>query len=190
MKNVDNSLWLKPSKSGFTKNEKIKLAIWLLVQNSLFRIIPHKLNFFRVKLLRLFGARIKDNCFIHSSVTIYMPWNLEMDEFSSIDFDSIIYSLNKVKIGKFVSISYKSNVNTGGHDITDPEFGLITKPVIINDGAFIGTEAYISPGTTIGTMTVIGARSVVTKNMADNMICVGNPCIPIKKRIRKDSSYE
>ena len=190
MNNINNSIWLKPSKSPFTKKEKIKLAIWLLIQNSLFRIIPHKLNFFRIKILRIFGGKIKNNCFIHPSATIYMPWNLEMDEFSSIDFDSIIYSLDKVKIGKFVSISYKSNINTGSHDISDPEFKLITKPVIINDGAFIGTEVYISPGVIIGEMTVIGARTVVTKNMPNNMICVGNPCKAIKERIKKENIDE
>ena len=190
MKNVNNSLWLKQSKSPFSKNEKIRLAIWLILQYSLFRIIPHKLNSIRIKLLNLFGAKIKNNCFIHPKATIYMPWNLEMDEFSSIDFDSIIYSLDKVKIGKFVSISYKSNINTGTHDISDPKFRLITQPIIINDGVFIGTESYLSPGVTIGTMAVVGARSVVTKNIPSNMICVGNPCKAIKERIKKENVYE
>ncbi len=180
-------MWLTQSTSPFTKKEKIKLAIWLVIQKTLFRIIPHKFNFFRIRLLKLFGAKIKSNCFIHPSATIYMPWNFEMGEYSSIDFDSIIYSLGKVKIGNYVSISYKTNINTGSHDISDPEFKLLTKETFICDGAFIGTESYLSPGVKIGIMSVIGARSVVTKDMPDEMICVGNPCKPIKKRLKKEN---
>lgn len=186
MNNINNLLWLKPSKSPFTKKEKIKLAVWLLIQNLLFRMIPHKLNFLRIKLLKLFGANIGNNCFIHPHATIYMPWNLEMGEYSSIDFDVMIYSLDKVKIGNFVSISYKVNINTGSHDIADPEFKLVTKQVTINDGVFVGTETYIAPGVTIDTMAVIGARSVVTKNMPASMICIGHPCVPYKKREKNE----
>lgn len=180
-----NNMWLKPSKSAFTKKTKIKLALWLIVQNTLFRWSPHKLNKFRIWLLNSFGANIKTTCFIHAKATIYMPWNVTMGNNSAIDFDALIYSLDKVVIGDFVSISYKVNINTGSHDHSDPEFALITKPVYIKSGAFIGTESYISPGVTIGQMTVIGARSVITKDMPSDMICFGHPCKPYKKREKK-----
>jgi putative colanic acid biosynthesis acetyltransferase WcaF len=177
-----NDIWLKPSKSTFTKKTKIKLAVWMLIQNTLFRWSPHKLNTFRLWLLNVFGADIKSTCFIHSKATIYMPWNLTMGERSAIDFDALIYSLDRVTIGDFVSISYKVNINTGSHDHSDPYFALITKPVTIESGAFVGTESYIAPGVTIGQMAVIGARSVVTKSMPSGMICFGHPCKPYKKR--------
>ena len=114
-----------------------------------------------------------------------MPWNLTMGERSAIDFDVLIYSLDKVVIGDYVSISYKANINTGSHDHSDPHFALITKPVTIKSGAFIGTESYIAPGVTIGQMAVIGARSVVTKDMPSDMICFGHPCKPYKRREKK-----
>lgn len=179
------TMWLKPSKSAFTTKIKIKLALWLLVQSTLFRFSPHKLNKFRIWLLNVFGADIQDTCFVHSKAMIYMPWNLIMGNRSSIDFDVLIYSLDQVIIGDFVSISYKVNLNTGSHDHSDPHFKLITQPVIIESGSFIGTESYIAPGVTIGQMTVIGARSVVTKNMPSDMICFGHPCKSYKKREKK-----
>lgn len=180
-----NHLWLKPSKSPFDNKTKIKLAIWLIINKTLFRLTPHKLSKFRIFLLRLFGAKIGENCFIHQSTTIYMPWNFEMGNRSAIDFDSIIYSYDKVTIGDYVSIAYKSNINTASHDYRDPFFSLTTKSVDIKSGAFIGTDTYISPGVTIGFMTVIGARSTVTKNMPDNYICFGYPCKPYKLREMK-----
>lgn len=182
-----NEMWLQPSKSTFSICIKIKLALWMLIQSVIFRITPHKMNKFRLFILRIFGAKIHKSCFISPKATIYMPWNLSMENNSAIDFDTFIYSLDKVIIGKYVSISYKVNINTGSHDINDPYFSLITEAIVINDGAFIGTESYISPGVEIGNMTVIGARSVVTKNMPDNMVCVGHPCRPIKERIMKEN---
>ncbi len=179
-------MWLKPSRSVFTTKTKIKLALWTFIQGTFFRWTPHKLNKFRLWLLNLFGADIKSTCFIHPKATIYMPWNLTMGERSAIDFEALIYSLDKVIIGDYVSISYRANINTGSHDHSDPHFALITKPINIKSGAFIGTESYISPGVIIGSMAVIGARSVVTKDMPSDMICFGHPCKPYKKREKKD----
>ncbi len=183
-----NTMWLKPSQSALTTKIKIKLALWLFIQNTLFRFTPHKLNKFRLWLLKIFGADIQMSCFVHPQATIYMPWNLSMGNNSAIDFGALIYSLDKVIIGDFVSISYKVNINTGSHDHSDPEFALITKPVRIESGAFIGTESYVAPGVTIGQMAVIGARSVVTKDMPSDMICFGHPCKPYKKREKKNTN--
>ena len=127
----ENTMWLQPSKSVFTKKIKIRLALWLIVQNTLFRWTPHKLNKFRLWLLNIFGADVKSSCFVHPKATIYMPWNLTMGNKSAIDFDALVYSLDKVIIGDFVSISYKVNINTGSHDHSDPYFVLITKPIRI-----------------------------------------------------------
>lgn len=185
----NNSMWLKPSQSPFTKNIKLKLLLWMIIYKCLFQFIPHKLNKIRIVLLRIFGASIGENCFIHPKAMIYMPWNFVMGNRLAIDFDVIIYSLDKVIIGDFVSISYKVNINTASHDYTDPYFSLVTKPVVIKSGAFIGTDSYISLGITIGQMTVIGARSTVTKDIPDNYVCFGHPCKPYKIR-EKNSNFD
>jgi len=172
----DNEIRLESSEPSLTIKVKLKLGLWLFIYKMFFRWTPHKLNSFRIILLKIFGAKIGKNCFIHQSVMIYMPWNFTMGNNSSIDFDTIIYSLGKVEIQDFVSIAYKVNLNTASHDYTDPKFKLIVKNTIIESGVFIGTEAYLSPNIRIGKMAVIGARSVVTKNMPENYISFGNPC--------------
>ena len=55
-----------------------------------------------------------------------------------------------------------------------------SKPVIISDNVFIGYSATILKGVSIGRNSVIGANSVVTKNIPDNVVAAGNPCKVIK----------
>lgn len=56
----------------------------------------------------------------------------------------------------------------------------ITKPIKIGNDVFIGYRVIIMPGVTIGNRCVIGAGSVVTKDIPDNSLAVGNPCKAIK----------
>jgi putative colanic acid biosynthesis acetyltransferase WcaF len=66
---------------------------------------------------------------------------------------------------------------TGTHDYKNPGFKLITKPIIIEENVWIAAQVFIHPGIVIGKNSVIGARSVVTKSIPENSICIGNPCI-------------
>jgi putative colanic acid biosynthesis acetyltransferase WcaF len=183
MAHAESGIWLKKSVSPFSFGLKFRLQVWWVVERFIFRLIPHKLNRLRITLLKMFGAKIGKGCFVHPRATIYMPWNLVMGDFSSIDFDSIIYNIDKVFIGSYVSIAYGCNINTASHDYTDPCFGLIMKQIIISSGVFLGTQAYVSPGVTIGKMAVVGARSVVTKDIPENYICFGSPAKTYKLRI-------
>ena len=58
-----------------------------------------------------------------------------------------------------------------------------TAPVIIGDNVWIGGGAILLPGVTIGSNTVIGAGSVVTKDIPSNVVALGNPCRVIRKNI-------
>ena len=60
-----------------------------------------------------------------------------------------------------------------------------SKPIVIEEDAFIGTRCIILKGVTIGARSIIGAGSVVTKNIPPDCIAAGNPCVVIK-RITKD----
>ena len=110
-----------------------------------------------------------------------------MGRHSGIAFETNVYNLDTVVIGDHVSIAHRVHLNTASHDYRDPAFGLVTKPITIRSGAFVGTDTYVGPGVTIGEMAVIGARSVVTKDMPQEMVCYGHPCRPIKRRERDRS---
>ena len=58
----------------------------------------------------------------------------------------------------------------------------MTAPIVVGDEAWIAAEAFVHPGVTIGKGAVIGARSVVTRDVPAWMVCAGHPCVPIKER--------
>ena len=81
-------------------------------------------------------------------------------------------------------------------DLTQYEVGkpvmdceLVYKPIVIKDGAHIGIGAIVMPGVTIGKNVVIGAGSVVTKDIPDDVIAVGNPCKVVRKITEEDRDY-
>jgi putative colanic acid biosynthesis acetyltransferase WcaF len=74
-------------------------------------------------------------------------------------------------------------LETGSHDSTDPNFGLIINPIQIEDGAWIGSKALILPGSIIKTHAVISAGSVFSGIAKPYGIYVGNPATFAFQRI-------
>lgn len=66
---------------------------------------------------------------------------------------------------------------------------MYTYPVNIGDNCWIGANVTICPGVTIGKNTVIGAESVVTKNILENVIAAGNPFKIIREIYERDNEY-
>lgn len=161
---------------------KIKIAVWKIVQATLFRFSLSHFNGWRRFLLRCFGASLANTAAIRNSARIDCPWNLKMGPHSSIGEHSWIYTLDKIDIGENACVGQFVKLLTGSHDPHDPRFPLITKPIVIGYGCWIAVGAIVLPGIQIGDLTVVGAGSVVTKNLPQQTICAGNPCRPIKKR--------
>lgn len=161
--------------------QKVKMAVWWFVEALVFRNTTHHMNKFRCLILRMFGARVGRNTFIHSKAKIWFPWNLEIGDNAGIGFDAIIYNLDKIVIENYATVAQKCHLVTGSHDYKSPSFPLVTKPIHIMPGAFLGTETYVGPGVVIGEMAVIAARSVVIKNVPSYTVAGGHPCVPIKK---------
>ena len=89
---------------------------------------------------------------------------------------------DNVTIGDFVCINDGVILLTASHDLNDPTWHLLKKPIIIHDYAWIATNAIILPGVTIGKGAVVGAGAVVSKDIGDFQIVAGNPAIPINRR--------
>lgn len=94
----------------------------------------------------------------------------------------------KIQTGSDVSIGPEAAILTLGHDPQSPEFANKGGDVIIGDHVWIAYRAIILPGITIGEGAVVGAGSVVTKDVEPYMIVAGNPAQVIKKRTA-DLSY-
>jgi putative colanic acid biosynthesis acetyltransferase WcaF len=72
----------------------------------------------------------------------------------------------------------------GSHDIEDPYFQLIAKPIVIGAQAWVAAEAFVGPGVTIGEGAVLGARAVTFTNLDAWTVYVGNPARRLKVRAR------
>jgi putative colanic acid biosynthesis acetyltransferase WcaF len=58
----------------------------------------------------------------------------------------------------------------------------VTRPIVIGENAWLATEVFVGPGVTVGELAVVGARSVVVRDLPCRQICVGNPCRPVRDR--------
>lgn len=104
--------------------------------------------------------------------------------------NTTIVAKDKIVIGDYVNIGggckiYDTDFHSINYDerIMTEDPGIVSKPVYIKDGAFIGAHCIILKGVTIGEKAVVGAGSVVTKDIPPNEVWAGNPAKFIKKII-------
>ncbi len=166
----------------FSLQNRIGRVLWAVVAGLFFRFSPKPFHGWRSFLLRCFGAKIGKSVHVYPGAKIWAPWNLELADGAAVANGAILYTQGKITIGKRAVISQGAHLCAGTHDYNLPGFPLYTKPIIIGDHAWVAAEAFIHPGITIGEGCVIGARSVVTKDMPGWMVCAGHPCKPIKER--------
>jgi len=147
-----------------------------------FRFSPRPCFGFRSWLLRCFGAKIGREVNIYPSATIYYPWNLEIGDASAIGEWALVYNLGKVSIGERTTISQRVHLCAGTHDYRKPDFPLIKSSIVIGDEAWICADALVGPDITVADRAIVGAASVVVKDVKPNSIVAGNPSKMIKVR--------
>lgn len=164
-----------PYKSPWSIWVQIVLILWRLTWLTLCYWTPKYFNPWRLLILKVFGAKLKGLPFIHSSARIQIPWNLRMDHRACLGEKTNAYSLGKIDIHKGATIAQEAYLCTGTHDFSDPALQLIVKKITIEANAFIGARAMILPGVKVGKNAVVGAMSVVTKDVHADQIVAGNP---------------
>lgn len=147
----------------------------------------------REELLKEMFAEIGEDCYIepplhanwagahvHFGNNVYANFNLTLVD------DTDIYVGDKVMFAPNVTVA------TAGHPI-NPELRYQAMqyniPVHIGNNVWIGANAVVLPGVTIGDNSVIGAGSVVTKDIPANVVAVGNPCKVIREIGEHDKIY-
>jgi len=174
-------------KNSLSRRNQIFRLTWSITWNLLARPLPRSIGSgWKRFLLRLFGAKIHSTAIVYSSVKIYMPWKLEMAEFSCLAPEVDCYNVAPIKIGAHSTVSQKTYLCSASHDITKSNNPLIIAPIIIEDQAWIGAEVFIAMGIKIGQGGVVGARSAVFKDVQPWTIVGGNPCKFIKERVIKN----
>jgi len=92
------------------------------------------------------------------------------------------YSLGKIEILEGATVAQEAYLCTGTHDFNDPSLQLLTEKIIIGKNSFIGARAMIIPGVSIGDHAIVGAMSVVSKDVPDHQIVAGNPAKKIAEK--------
>lgn len=170
--------------SKYSRPEIVRRVFWNMAM-PLFRFSPRILFGWRNFLLRLFGAKIGQEVHIYNTATVYMPWNLEIADWSCIGEHAYIYNLGKIIIGSRTTISQRAHLCAGTHDYSDPALPLLKLPIRVADQVWICADAFLSPGINVGEGAIVAARAVVTKDIEPWAIVGGNPARLIKKRVLK-----
>jgi putative colanic acid biosynthesis acetyltransferase WcaF len=160
---------------NFRGRSAVLVQIWWLVQSILFHCSPQICFGWRRILLRLFGAKIGRGVLIRPSVRITYPWKLEIGDNAWIGDGVELYTLGVIRIGKNVVISQGSYLCTGTHDYKVKSFPIEAKPIIVEEEAWVASQAFIAPGVHIGRAAVVGARSVVLSSVQAETIVAGHP---------------
>ena len=178
---------LIPNKTGFIGptfslsnrfRRTARQVAWLLFA----RWTPPPFHKLRIALLRLFGAKISYKAYVYPDVKIWAPWNLEMDEYSTLARGVICYNIGAIKIGNKAVISQSVHLCTGTHDYRNPSFPLFSRPITICASAWICADAFIGPGVTVGEGAILAAAGVTHNDLIAWIIYSGNPATILKAR--------
>lgn len=133
-----------------------------------------------------------DNVFIEQPFHCDYGKNIEIGNNFFANYNCTILDVGKVVIGENVQFAPNVSIYTAGHPIhpqsrnSGYEYGL---GVTIGDNVWVGGSVVINPDIKIGNNVVIGSGSVVTKDIPDNVVAVGNPCKVIRKITDDDRKY-
>ncbi len=176
----DNS-WYQPG-------SKLKTILWYFI-NVLFFLNPlNPVSGIKVKLLRLFGARIGEGVVIKPGVNIKYPWKLEIGDHCWIGEKVWIDNLGEVKLGNNVCISQGALLLCGNHNYKKSSFDLIVKDITLKDGVWIGAQSVVCPGVVCHSHSILSVHSVANKDMEAYSIYQGNPAVKVRQRIPDEIS--
>lgn len=188
MQRFDSAWWAKQSyTTSISPETRWRRFWWGVVYNLFYRTTPRVPRFFalwRRWLLKRFGMTGYGT--FYPSVKVWAPWNLAVGSYVAVDEEVNLYTVDKITIGTKVAISREAFICTASHDITKPNRPLVTAPIAICDGVWIGARAIVLPGVTIGEGAIVAAGAVVTKDVEPWTVVGGNPAKFIKKRELKD----
>lgn len=175
----------KPLEGGasFSLRHRALRALWGVTWLLLAAWTPPPLHRWRAWLLRCFGAAVHPTARIYGRARIWYPPNLVIHEHAVVGPGANIYCMDLITIGEKAVVSQGAQLCGGTHDISDPDFQLITRPIVIGARSWVAADAFVGPGVAVGEGAVIGARAVLFKDAEPWCVYAGNPAVRIKGRV-------
>lgn len=171
-----NNSWYNPGRP------KPVIALWYLVNILFFNNNFFPLYAAKRLILRVFGAKLGKGVLIKPSVNIKYPWRLHIGNHVWIGEGVWIDNLATVQIGDNVCLSQGAMLLTGNHNYKLPTFDLMTGPIILEDGVWIGAKSIVCPGVRAKSHAVLTVASVAVEDLEPFGIYQGNPAVLIRKR--------
>lgn len=147
----------------------------------------------RGELMKKMFASCGENCYIQPP--FYANWSghhIHMGKNVYANFNLTVVDDGEVYIGDYVMIGPNVTIATAGHPV-QPELRRraiqYNLPVRIGNNVWLGAGVIVLPGVTIGDDSVIGAGSVVTKDVPPGVVAVGNPCRVLREIGERDRQY-
>ena len=137
----------------------------------------------RQEIIRLLLGSCGSSCEIEPPFRCDYGYNIHVGDNFYANFDLIVLDVCEVRIGDNCLIGPRVGIYTAGHPldaatrVSGAEFG---KPITIGHNVWIGGNAVINPGVTLGNNVVVASGSVVTKSFADNVVIGGVPARVIR----------
>ena len=170
---------------------KARALAWCAKYNA----TPYAQRTKRRKMLESLFAAVGENVSVGDGFTCGFGVNISVGSNVSINMNCTFIDCNKITIGNDTLIAPGVHLTTATHPVEladrltpnwNPASGeyrwrTYAKPIAIGNGCWIGANVVVLPGVTIGDGAVVGAGSVVTKDIPPNVVAVGNPCRVVRE---------
>lgn len=155
-------------------------------------LLMHRLNIGCCGHDETYRATLRELCphvrgFIREPFHCDYGYNIHIDEGSFVNFDCVFLDLAPIRIGRNSLIGPKVQLLTAHHPFDPAERGTAReagRPITIGDNCWLGGGVIVCPGVRIGNGAIIGAGSVVTRDIPADSVAVGNPA-----RVTRTLSY-
>lgn len=171
---------LRSRGSSFSFRHRLARQVWNFIWLVLFRPTPGPFHAWRRLLLRCFGAQVAPGARIHAGARIWAPWNLVAGRGAAIADGAEIYNPSRIELGEYAVVSQGACLCGASYDFESWEFPLQSAPIVIGAHAWIATRSVVRMGVTLGAGCVVGAGSIVTRDMPAWTVCAGVPCRVIR----------
>jgi putative colanic acid biosynthesis acetyltransferase WcaF len=168
--------------ASFSRGNRLARVAWRATWLALARWTPPPFHGWRRLVLRAFGAKVAPGARVHAGVSVWLPANLELGENCLIGPGVKLYNQGHITIGARSVISQGAHLCASSHDVSDPHFQLVLRPIVIGTGCWVAAEAFVGPGVTMSDGAVLAARGVLFEHAKLDTIYRGNPAVEVKTR--------
>lgn len=173
------------------REECANTQLWLRLKMLPARVLPPmSWRSLRTRMLRLGGWQIGSGTVLFGVPTIYgrgpILDRLTIGTGCIVNFGSTFELNDSIRIGSGVSIGHQVLFLTTTHEVEGARGRagrLVSAPVVVGDGAWVGARSIVLPGVTIGCGSIVGAGTVVTRDVPPNVLWAGSPGRVVKELV-------